>query len=159
MYHPKSKNSPMGNGRPPGSANKMAAEARRKAQETGELPHEFLLRVCRGEVVKGWAWDPVKRCAVEVYESADLNTRVDAAKACASYFAPKLGAVEITRGVIGGANDDELDQLITDLAAQAGINLGLAGESEEEGEEGSDTGSAGSSTRSRVRVRRDPSTR
>lgn len=105
----------------------MAAEARRQAKETGELPHEFLLRVCRGELIKGYAWDALKECRVAVYESADMATRIDAAKAAAPYYAPKLSAVEVVGTVIGKATDDELNALIATFAAEAGLSLGIGG--------------------------------
>lgn len=117
-------------GRPPGSAQKLAIESRLRAQMTGELPHEFLLRVARGELIKGQAWDPVRQCAVDVYESADLATRIDAAKAAAPYYAPKLQSVEVVSTLFGNATDDDLDRLITESAAAAGVSLGLAREGE-----------------------------
>ena len=68
-----------GAGRPKGSANKANKLAIEKAREGGELPHEFLLRIARGESIDG--------------EAPSLTMRVDAAKAAAPYFAPKLAQV------------------------------------------------------------------
>jgi len=42
-----------GAGRKAGSVNKASAVAREEAAKTGELPHEFLLRVSRGEMIDG----------------------------------------------------------------------------------------------------------
>lgn len=67
-------------GRPPGSTNKMTNEARAKAQETGELPHEFLLRVMRGEEIDG--------------SLPEFKDRMAAAVAAAPYYAPKLSSVD-----------------------------------------------------------------
>ena len=45
------------------------------------LPHEFLLAVCRGEMVGG--------------VTPSFEQRLDAAKAAAPFFAPKLAAVDL----------------------------------------------------------------
>lgn len=68
-------------GRKPGSINRMTQKAREEAAKTGELPHEFLLRVSRGEKVGD-------------YEPT-FAERIDAAKACAQFFAPKLTAAQV----------------------------------------------------------------
>jgi hypothetical protein len=60
-----------------------AKAARDWAYQTGELPHMFLLRVARGEAVKPGNVKPT------------FEEQVDAAKACAGYFAPKLQSVSI----------------------------------------------------------------
>ena len=65
-----------GAGRPAGSATRKTREIADRAAAAGELPHEFLLRVMRGEAVDG-----------TVPTFAEL---IDAAKAAAPYFAPKL---------------------------------------------------------------------
>lgn len=61
-----------------------ARAAREWAYTTGELPHMFLLRVARGEEVKEGGKKP------------SFEERVDAAKACAAFFAPKLQTVAVT---------------------------------------------------------------
>jgi hypothetical protein len=58
----------------------MSQEARVKAQETGELPHEFLLRVMRGEDIDG--------------NQPEFKDRMAAAVAAAPYYAPKLSSVD-----------------------------------------------------------------
>lgn len=52
------------------------------AYRTGEVPHIFLLRIARGEEIDGY--------------QPTFQDRVDAAKNCAGYFAPKLQAVHIS---------------------------------------------------------------
>jgi hypothetical protein len=118
-------------GRPLGSASKMALEAREKAQATGDLPHEFLLRIVRGEPIyrDHVDRDGNTRRVLEVY---DFEDRKDAAKAVAPYYAPKISTVEVIRGV----PDDELDSIIAKLATETGFSLGDGGKgTEDEAEE------------------------
>lgn len=124
-------------GRPLGSMSKLAREAREKAQATGLLPHEFLLAVARGERITRWEPHPHPEQAaagvvVEVVEKYGFEERIDAAKAAAPYYAPKISTVE----VIAGVNSDDLDELIARAAAEAGISLVVGGEGEEEPGEG-----------------------
>jgi len=75
----------LGAGRPKGTvdARCIAAKAdamRKLAYEGGELPHQFLLRVARGEEIDGYTFTP--------------KERVYAAIAAAPYFAPRLASVE-----------------------------------------------------------------
>ena len=69
-----------GAGRPLGSVSKLSATAVAHAKSTGELPHEFLLRVVRGECIDGLV--------------PTLEQRISAAVSAAPYFAPRLAAVE-----------------------------------------------------------------
>lgn len=115
-------------GRPKGSLSKIAAESRDRAVLTGELPHEFLLRVSRGEIIYRKVIDPKTGVVSQVQEVYDFESRRDAAKAAAPYFAPKISMVE----VITGVNDDELDGIIKKLAAEAGLDLGHGGEKPED---------------------------
>lgn len=69
-----------GAGRKLGSKNCWSREAIARARSTGELPHEFLLRVSRGEEIDG--------------VSPSFDARMGAAIAAAPYFAPKLAQVE-----------------------------------------------------------------
>jgi len=71
-----------GAGRKKGGINAMSAEIRAKAQESGELPHEFLLRVSRGDQIDGI---PIT-----------FEQRMTAATAAAPYFAPKLAQIDQT---------------------------------------------------------------
>lgn len=135
-------------GRPIGSTNRLAMEAREKARATGELPHEFLLRIARGEVITRKILDPATGAQIEIVEDYDFEARRDAAKAAAPYFAPKISTVEIIKGV----QDDELDSIIAELAAQTGFSFGAGGEEPtREAEAGEATGQR-SNQRQRVRL-------
>lgn len=131
-------------GRPLGAANRLAIEARERAQATGELPHEFLLRIARGEPIfrKVVALDGNTK---EVQEEYSFEDRKDAAKAAAPYFAPKISTVEVIRGVA----DDELDSIIAKLATETGLSAGLSGETEE------DEGQASPTPRRRAKLDSD----
>lgn len=116
-------------GRPVGSMNKLASQAIEQAKLGGKLPHELLLDVARGEPMHRMV---LKRgLLIEEPEAYDFQTRVDAMKAAAPYYAPKISTVE----VISGVPDNELDAIITRLAAETGLDLGTYGE----GETGEDT--------------------
>ena len=69
-----------GAGRPKGAVAKMTAEAVIQAKATGELPHEFLLRIVRGEPIDG--------------HTPTIEQRMSAAMSAAPYFAPKLAVME-----------------------------------------------------------------
>lgn len=74
-----------GAGRKPGSTNRMSNRAREAAAKTGEMPHEFLLRVVRGEDIDG--------------HLPTFAERIDAAKAAAQYFAPRLTAAHVDAAI------------------------------------------------------------
>jgi hypothetical protein len=119
-----------GRGRPQGSLSKIAQEAREKAQATGQLPHEFLLSIARGEIIYRDIVLPNGQLD-KIEEVYDFDARRDAAKAAAPYYAPKISTVE----VISGVPDAELDLIIAQLASEAGLNTGASGEdAESEGE-------------------------
>lgn len=92
-----------GAGRPKGRTNSVTAEARKAAAETGLLPHEWLLKVSRGEPIEQKRWVVVydkngkeksrELVTDEVY--ADFPTRIDAAKAAAPFYAPKLAVQQV----------------------------------------------------------------
>ena len=94
-----------GAGRPAGSATRKTREIADRAATAGEMPHEFLLRVMRGEAVDG---------AVPTFAE-----RLDAAKAAAPYFAPKLAAV--------GLGHDVADPLADFLRHMDGRCRGIPG--------------------------------
>lgn len=71
---------PRGGARP-GAATRRTREIADKAAESGMLPHEFLLAVVRGEAVGG--------------VTPTFDQRLDAAKAAAPFFAPKLAAIDV----------------------------------------------------------------
>lgn len=72
-------------GRKPGSRNKRTAEVIAAAAAQGQLPHEFLLSVSRGEKIGG--------------VTPTFEQRVDAAKAAAPYYAPRLLAMAVKHQV------------------------------------------------------------
>lgn len=71
-----------GSGRKPGAINRASAKAIEAAAKTGLLPHELLLAMSRGEPTPG----------VKKPTRAEI---VDARKAAAPYFAPRLSAVAL----------------------------------------------------------------
>lgn len=93
-----------GAGRPKGRTNSVSAEARKAAAASGLLPHEWLLKVSRGEPIEQKRWVVVydkdgkeksrELVTEEVY--ADLPTRIDAAKAAAPYYAPRLAVQNVS---------------------------------------------------------------
>lgn len=126
---PKPKGKP---GRPVGSMTRLAREAIDKAQGAGMLPHEFLLAISQGRVVTRRIPhpDPDKAAdgiTVEIAEEYGFPERMDAAKAAAPYYAPKISTVEVIHGV----SDEQLDEFIARAAAEAGVSLGAVGEGEE----------------------------
>lgn len=95
-----------GAGRKTGTLAKVTAKAREAAMETGLLPHEWLLKVSRGEPVEQKRWKIIydkqgneksrELITEEVY--ADFPTRLDAAKAAAPFYAPKLAVQQVKVG-------------------------------------------------------------
>ena len=81
----------------------MAKEARVKAQATGQLPHEFLLSIVRGEEIDG---------AVP-----KLDQRIEAAKAAAPYFAPKMSVSDVN------LKENPLQQLFEQINAHGRKSL------------------------------------
>lgn len=87
-----------GAGRPKGSVQKLTAQAREEAKATGLLPHEWLLKVSRGEPIEQSHWKETHNAKGEVTSKVlvtgmvypDIVMRIDAAKAAAPYYAPKL---------------------------------------------------------------------
>lgn len=71
-----------GAGRPKGVPNKKTAAFLEGARAQGQLPHEFLLAVSRGEKFGN-------------HEPTFLE-RIDAAKAAAQFYAPRLAATELS---------------------------------------------------------------
>jgi hypothetical protein len=98
-----------GAGRKVGSVNAMSQRAREEAQKTGELPHEFLLRVSRGE--KFGDHEPT------------FDERMDAAKAAAPYFAPRISATTIAANF---GTQKTAEQLTDDELAAIALGAGTA---------------------------------
>lgn len=140
-------------GRPEGALSKLSRDARERAMSTGMMPHEILLSIARGEIQTTQQLDKDSGEIQTTKVSVDMSMRVDAAKAAAPYYAPKLSTVELMKT----GSDDELDSIIKELAAQAGVDLGAAGESQtgdsEDGTEEQDgDGVVEPTTRSRRRA-------
>lgn len=113
-----------GRGRPEGSMNRLAREAREKAAATGLLPHEILLSMARGEPQTEFRVDADGK-VTEKLVALSIDQRMDSAKAAAPFYAPKINSVEVTTGI----SDADLDSLIASLAAEAGVSLGDGRES------------------------------
>jgi hypothetical protein len=70
----------------------------RQAMQEGELPHQFLLRIARGEGISHSRWEidydndgcEIDRKLVTHVVYPDFPTRLEAAKSAAPYFAPRL---------------------------------------------------------------------
>ena len=113
-------------GRSPGSKQTVTTEARLKAAESGLLPHEWLLKIARGEPVAHKRWKisydkkgaEIKRELLTEEYYADFPQRIDAAKAAAPYYMPKL-ATQIVKvdGNIGLTNlsDEDLKTELLNL--------------------------------------------
>lgn len=80
-----------GAGRKKGSKPKKTLESieRMKAMGMEDLPHEFLARVAMGDVIKVRRHTGNGRYRTE-YWSPTPDQQIEAAKACAGYFQPKL---------------------------------------------------------------------
>jgi hypothetical protein len=116
-------------GRSPGSKQTVTTEARLKAAESGLLPHEWLLKVARGEPVAHKRWkisydkkgEEIKRELLTEEYYADFPQRIDAAKAAAPYYMPKL-ATQIVKvdGNIGLTNlsDEDLKTELLNLVQE-----------------------------------------
>jgi hypothetical protein len=85
-----------GAGRPKGAVSRMTQKAREEAAAVGMLPHEFLAAVARGEEIDG--------------HLPTFEERVDAAKAAAPFYAPKLAATQVTASITR-SHEDMLDEL------------------------------------------------
>jgi hypothetical protein len=109
-----------GAGRKKGTLAKVTAKAREAAMETGLLPHEWLLKVSRGEGIEHKRWKIVydkngkekgrELITEEVY--ADFPTRLDAAKAAAPFYAPKLAVQTVSVN----SNSDAVANTLKDIA-------------------------------------------
>lgn len=121
-----------GRGRPFGSLSKQSQLLRQAAAATGKMPHEILLSMARGEIQYAEHLDAESGEITKVAYMMDLEGMRDAAGKAAPFYAPKISTVELLK--TGG--DDELDAIIAELAAEAGVTLGTSGEGEEEGDSG-----------------------
>jgi hypothetical protein len=109
-----------GAGRPKGTLAKVTAKAREAAAKTGLLPHEWLLKVSRGEGIKQKRWvvkydakgNEKSRDLIEEEVYADFPTRIDAAKAASPYYAPRLAVQTVS--VTG--NSDAVSETLKAIA-------------------------------------------
>lgn len=90
----------MGRGRTKGVPNKRTAENKARAAALGELPHEFLARVSRGDPIAMRVLDPKTGKTVEETYHPTFEERAQAARDAAPYFAPKLALTKF-----GGVGD------------------------------------------------------
>lgn len=93
-----------GAGRPKGSHNKWSLRLREEKARSGLLPHEFLLKVMRGHPFGKY--------------KPTFEERIEAAKAAAPYFAPRLKAVEVSGQIMNmrvfQLNPEDLEGLSMD---------------------------------------------
>lgn len=113
-------------GRKKGGKNKItiARDAAIAMADAGmELPHQFLMRVAiGGRVLVGF--DESTTPHTGIYEYPSLDQRIEAARAAAPYFAPRLSTVELVQAI----SDDDLRNYITSLkAVDAGLFALIAG--------------------------------
>lgn len=118
-------------GRKPGSKLAMSELSQAEAKLAGILPHEWLLKVVRGEPIEqNYTVDVLDKkgniIGQEVMTKTvypDLPMRHDAAKAAAPYYAPRLATQVITlkgrEDLLGQLSDAQLDDAIKDLERQA----------------------------------------
>lgn len=126
-------------GRPKSRVTKVKEAAAEGARENGMLPHEWLLEVSRGKPVQHKIGTRDAKTGKVIYESVtiypDFETRIDAAKAAAPYFAPRLATQNVNmKGSFGvgvldpsslkNMSTTELDNMITLI----GKALGSIGE-------------------------------
>lgn len=116
-----------GAGRKKDSKNALTLLAVQKAREEGILPHEWLLKVTRGEAIKHTVTEKevdkdgvetIVHKEIDVYP--DFDTRVDAAKACCQFFAPRLSAIQVKsvnpKGVVSTMDEADLDDMLEEMA-------------------------------------------
>lgn len=99
-----------GAGRPIGAVNRVAKEAIAAAKAEGILPHEWLLNIVRGEPVKQERWQikrdhsgrEISRELVAELIYPEFSVRMDAAKAAAPFYAPRLATQTVS---VQGGNE------------------------------------------------------
>lgn len=72
----------------PNVRKRLTVEDIKRAREGGEMPHEFLLRIARGETIQ------MNTPIGKVEYMPTFAERVTAAVNCAPYFVPRLNAIE-----------------------------------------------------------------
>jgi hypothetical protein len=111
-----------GAGRKAGSTNKQSKASIAKARATadGELPHEWLLRIMRGEKMEvalesksAVDGTPAEQVIVSVIPT--LEDRIKAAIAAAPFYAPKLAA----QALVQAPDENPIDALMNAVAESA----------------------------------------
>lgn len=116
-------------GRKPGPKKLVSELSQAEAKLAGILPHEWLLKVVRGDPIEqSYTVDVIDKAGLVIGQEVktrtiypDIAMRHDAAKAAAPFYAPRLATQVITlRGredVLNQLTDDQLDAAIRDLEA------------------------------------------
>lgn len=113
------------------AARELRRIARRAAAPRGMEPHEFLAAIARGDPIEQVITTPIidrdtgvitgyRHDAQDVYP--DLELRIDAAKAAAPYYAPRLTPLGVAPSLRDGASGDRFRQL-SDHELNAAISL------------------------------------
>lgn len=119
-----------GPGRPKGIPNKRTLALQQLAAAAGvapgELPHEFLLRVSRGERIEHGTVSQGRgknKKEVPAFIQPTFEHRLEAARQAAPFYAPRLSNVEVMRTL----TNEQLDAVIAGLAPQAGVSISVSG--------------------------------
>lgn len=100
------------------TSSRWAEESRKQARESGELPHEFLLRVARGEPIDIVELNEEGLRIAKIYYPT-FSDRVECANACANYFAPKLTAQQTeSMDPVSEMTDEELNRKLAEFNAK-----------------------------------------
>lgn len=81
---------------------KVTLDSIKKAQESGDLPHEFLLKVMKGDPIPHPCRDIETDEIVTMLMIPNMDMRIEAAKAAAPFYAAKQSPQKIA----GGGNKD-----------------------------------------------------
>lgn len=86
-----------GAGRPKGVPNRISRELIEEAKATGDLPHEFLLKIAQNKLGKKviLGYDMFGKA---IRGEPDIKLRQRAAEAAAPYYAPRLAQIEAKIG-------------------------------------------------------------
>lgn len=104
------------------SSKRVKGSAQKEAEDRGVLPHEWLLDVMLGKPVKqrrvqivcDAVGNEIHREWVEEDYYADFETRVEAAKSAAPYYASRLASIRST--IDTGSEADKVVEALKDLA-------------------------------------------
>lgn len=82
---------------------RVSTETLEAARASGLLPHEWLLAIMRGEQMNHFAYDSETEDIVEIIVLPTFTDRMEAAKACAPYFAVRMASNPNAGGPGGGS--------------------------------------------------------